>query len=133
MSHFGNLENKQKMRGVHRLHQLKMRNSKGYKVLEVLGGSGFKDFLLSVFSVGMICFRIIPTENDGENGDSLRNTCKNSSAYALDSISGIFSQNDFYKLLFSYDRMLLQHKSEILWRKTSILAVLFVLGIENHG
>jgi hypothetical protein len=50
------------MRGVHRLHQLKMRNSKGYKVLEVLGGSGFKDFLLSVFSVGMICFRIIPTE-----------------------------------------------------------------------
>ena len=48
-----------------------MRNSKGYKALEVLGGSGFKDFLLSVFSVGMICFRIIPTENDAASVKSI--------------------------------------------------------------
>ena len=56
---------------LHRLHQLKMRNSKGYKALEVLVESGFKDFLLSVFSVGMICFRIIPTENDATSVKSI--------------------------------------------------------------
>jgi len=69
VSHFGNLENKQKMRGVHRLHQLNMRifkvkksheKSRRYVKQRIYGFSVSSDICTFVWNCQEMCSRRIP-------------------------------------------------------------------------